>query len=264
MGETILDITKKRIVYELPGMEDLAVRRGIEYRQSAAGPLTLDLYYPPAAEALRPAVVIVLGYRDAGVKTFFGCQFREMGMIVSWCRLFAASGMIGVAYETENPADDAPAVLRWLKENGHAFGIDGNRVGIWTSSGNAPVALSVLMDGHARCGVICYGITIDLDGATGVAGSAAQFHFANPTAGRRVEDLPRDTPLFIARAGRDQFTGLNEALDSFVAAALRCNLPLTFVNHPAGPHGFDYDDDSEASRNIIRAILSFLRANLDA
>jgi hypothetical protein len=56
--------------------------------------------------------------------------------------------------------------------------------------------------------------------------------------------------------------GLNEALDRFVAKALPCNLPITFVNHPMAPHAFDLFDDSDTSREIIRRILAFLQFHL--
>jgi hypothetical protein len=252
------EIAMKRVVHEIPGMRDLTVRRGVEYNAS----LSLDLYYPAGPEATRPAVVIVLGYPDVGVTSPFGCQFREMGMFVSWAELFAASGIVGVLYETRHPADDVTAVLSFLRTNAAALGIDETRIGLWANSGHVPVALSVLMEGRVRCGVLCYGFTLDQNGSTGVAQAAAQYHFANPLAGRRVEDLPQDTALFIARAGREQFAGLNEALDAFVTVALRRNLRLTLMNHATGLHGFDLADDTEASRQVIRQILKFLRENL--
>ena len=207
-------------------------------------------------------MVIVLGYADAGVPLFFGCQFREMGMYVSWAQLFAASGIAGVLYETSNPAEDAKSVLERLCENASDLAIDPQRIGVWSASGNVPTALAVLMEGKARCGALCYGFTLDLDGSAAVASGAVQYHFANPVAGRRVEDFPKPTPLFIARAGQDQFPGVKESIDVFVAAALRCNLPLTVMNHPTGPHGFDFADDSAASRQMIRAILAFFKENL--
>jgi dienelactone hydrolase len=255
-----VDISKMRVVYQLPGMEEVEVQRGIEYLCGEAGPLTLDLYRPPAVDQLRAAVVIVLGYPDVGVRTPFGCQFREMGMVVSWGQLFAVSGMFGVVYETRNPEEDVHAVLSYLHANGPTLGIDPARIGVWTCSGNAPVALSVLMEGKARCGVIFYGFTLDLEGATGVATAALQYRFSNPTQGKRVEDLPATTALFLARAGQDQIPGLNQALEHFLAAAVRCNLPVTFVNHPTGPHGFDYMDDSPASKQIIGQAIQFLQA----
>ncbi len=52
------------------------------------------------------------------------------------------------------------------------------------------------------------------------------------------------------------------ALDGFLARALACNLPVTFVNHSTAPHAFDLFDDSEMSREIIGRILAFLRFHL--
>jgi hypothetical protein len=47
-------------------------------------------------------------------------------------------------------------------------------------------------------------------------------------------------------------------LTRFVAKALELNLPVTVANYPDGPHSFDLMDDREASRNMIRQILSFV------
>jgi hypothetical protein len=69
-------------------------------------------------------------------------------------------------------------------------------------------------------------------------------------------------PLFIARAGQEQFPRLNDTIDAFVATALGSNLPLTLVNHPTGPHAFDLFDDSDASRAVIRQVLLFLQSTL--
>ena len=38
---------KKRVVYQIPGMEAVTIRRDVEYRAADAGGLTLDIYYPP-------------------------------------------------------------------------------------------------------------------------------------------------------------------------------------------------------------------------
>jgi hypothetical protein len=103
---------------------------------------------------------------------------------------------------------------------------------------------------------------LDLDGSTAVADAARQFGFVNPCAGKPIEDLPLDIPLFIARAGHDQMPGLNEALDGFLAKALMRNLPITLANHPDAPHAFDLLHDSEMSREIIRQMLGFLRCYL--
>jgi hypothetical protein len=112
--------------------------------------------------------------------------------------------------------------------------------------------------------VFSYGFLLDLDGATDVADAARQFGFANPVAGRAVADLRHDVPLFITRAGRDQFPGMNAAMDRFIRQALIENLPITVVNHAEGPHAFDLFDDSRTSREIVRQTLRFLRRHLTA
>jgi hypothetical protein len=105
-------------------------------------------------------------------------------------------------------------------------------------------------------------LTLDLDGSAVVAEAAKEYGFVNACAGRSVKDLPADVPLYMVRAGRDHFPGLNETMDRFISSALAHNLPVTFVNHHTGPHTFDLDDDSEVSREIIRQALAFLQRNL--
>jgi hypothetical protein len=145
------------------------------------------------------------------------------------------------------------------------FGIDDARIGVWASSGNVPLALSLLMKdaGHSlKCAVLCYGFMLDLDGATATADASASYQFVNPCAGRTIVDVDRDVPLFIARAGQEQFQGLNDSIDRFVAKGLAANLPLTVVNHPRGPHGFDMFHDSAETRAIMEQILGFVRLHL--
>ena len=260
-------ISKKRVVYTLPGVDAVTVRRDEVYRVTDGGPLTMDLYYPP--EALRgartPAVLFVTGFNDAGALRMLGCRLKDMGSYVSWGQLAAASGLLGITYTNSDPAADVRAVLDHLRQNAAALEIDETRVGVWSCSGHVPTALSVLMQDageRLRCAVLCYGYMLDFDGSTGTAAAARQFGFANPCAGKTVADLRRDLPLFIARAGQDLMPGLNDALDRFMIQALACNLPVSCVNHSTAPHAFDIMDDSDTSREIIRQILAFMQFHL--
>lgn len=261
-------ISKKTVVYRIPGMEDVNVRRDLEYSASGAGALTMDLYYPLGGRAgtRLPAVIFVSGYSDRGMQAFLGCKLKEMGSYISWGQLTAASGMVAITYSPLEPASDAQALLRYVRQNAEALGIDEDRIGVWACSGNVPNALSVLLSeagGGLKLAVLFYGYMLDLDGAENVASASKTFGFANPAAGKAVEDFPRDLPLFLARAGQDT-PQLNETIDSFVAEALARNLPLSVVNHPGAPHAFDLFDDSEATREIVRQALSFMRLHLQA
>lgn len=58
---------------------------------------------------------------------------------------------------------------------------------------------------------------------------------------------------------------MNDSIDRFVNEAVVGNIPLTFVNHPTGVHGFDNkESEAERSREIIREALAFLRTHLGA
>ncbi len=261
------DISKKKVVYEMPGMDAVTIRRDVEYRKTDSDILTMDIYYPSDLKsgARTPAVIIVTGYPDLGFETVVGCKFKEMGSSVSWGQLMAATGLAAITYTNREPAADLHALLDYVQQNSESLGIDETRIGLWSSSGNVPLALSILIreaQEYLKCAVLCYGYTLDLEGATNVAEMSKAVGFVNPCAGSLVDDLPKHIPLFIARAGQDELPHLNETLDRFLLKALTCNLPITFVNHAAAPHAFDLLHDSEVTREIIKQVLAFMKFHL--
>lgn len=260
-------ISKRTVVYTLPGADTVSVKRDELDHRADNGPLHLDLYRPPdaAPDARLPAVLVVAGYPDDGYTRFVGCSFTETGWSVSWGRLLAASGMVAVIYTNREPAADAEAVLSHLRSASVSLGIDGDRLALLATSGCVPTSLWLLAQEAGktlRCSVMISGYMLDLDASTAVADASRSFGFANPGAGMTVDDLPPDVPLFIARAGRDETPQLNDSIDRFVYRALARNLPTTVVNHATAPHAFDLLDDSETSRDIIRQMLAFMRRHL--
>jgi hypothetical protein len=250
-------------------MDAVRVRADFEFAQRDSASLVFDLYTPPREAGAPPApvVVIVEGYPDPGLKAVFGCRFKEMGSTTSWARLIAASGMAAVAYTNERPEPDLHALLAHLRAHGAHLGIDASRIGVFTTSGHGPLALAQLLrDARERiqCAALLYPYTLDLDGANEVARAARTFGFANACAERGLDDFARDIPLFVARAGRDELPGLNDALDRFVARALAANLPLVVANLPDAPHAFELSDDGPATAAVVDEVLAFLRARLYA
>jgi acetyl esterase/lipase len=256
----LAEVARKQVVYRIPGMDDVAVRRDVVYKTTAAGPLLMDVYYPPGAtpEARVPIVLIVLGYPDPQ------SGGRMFGPLTSWARLIAMSGMAAGIYGTSTPAEDVHDVFAYVRDNADSLGIDRHRIGVYAASANVSVALTLLMrDADFRCAALLQGYTFDVEGSTAFAEASRQYGFVNATAGRSIDELPTDVPLFVWRAGLEQSPGVNAALDQFAARALARNLPLTFVNHATGPHGADMDDDTDATRRIIRQVLEFLRMHLE-
>jgi len=255
-------VASRRIVYDIPPG---VVRRESSYTAADGSAQALDVYYPPPADNRSlPAVLIVTGYPDAGMQRVFGRVAKDLGSNTSWAELLAASGMAAVTYVNVEPVHDAIAVLEHLRRHAVALGIDSSRIGLWSCSGNVPNALAVLVapTGQAiRCAALLYGYTLDLDGST-IVKEMSVFGFVTPANGHTVTDVPSDVPLLVVRAGRDEMPRLNENLDMFIAHAIRCNLPITVVNHRAGDHAFDAVNDTVETRSIIRQVVTFLAERL--
>jgi hypothetical protein len=261
------EIATRTIVLDVPGTDAVVVvSHDIPYAVVGDERMTIDVYAPAGSARHEPvpAVIFVTGYSDEGARRILGCNLKDMASYVSWARLMAASGLAAITYTTRRPSTDVHSVLAHLRQHAASLGIDDERLGIWSCSGNVPNALSVLMEQYpgVKCAALCYGYTMDLDDATSVAEAATTFRFTNACVGRPIEDLPRDVPMFVARAGQDEMPNLNETLDRFITRAFALNLPVTATNHHTGPHAFDIVDDSDASRAVIRQIVTFMRFHL--
>jgi hypothetical protein len=218
------EVATRRVLYEIPGMESVRVERST-FPGANGEPLPLEIY-----EATHPlgdcVVALVEGVPDAGFEKHVGCKFMEMEWTIDMARLIAASGMTAITHSNREAEPDAIALMKH-------FGAKYRKVGMWSTSGNGPVAL--VAASHAAAAVLNNPIT---------------------------KDFCPDTPLFIIRAGRDETPGLNAALDAFTAKAILENKPLTLVNFPDAPHSFELALDVPETRRILQQGLDFLRAHL--
>jgi acetyl esterase/lipase len=267
------EIERMRVVYQLPGMEQVPVRKDIIYKTVGGEALKMDVYYPldvPSGER-RPAVLLVHG----GSRAESVEHIKASGPYVSWGQLIAASGHIVVVFKhrtdegytrLQEAGSDVEDLIHYVRNNGASLHIDAERLCLWVfSQGGIHGLPAVLRDtpDYIRCIVAYYsGMSIM---------NPKYFHFSaqeealfkefSPVYHLRQVDASKVAPMFIARAGRDR-ASLNEALDEFVAVACERNIPFTLMNHPAGEHGFDLLNDDARSREIIRATLAFLSEHL--
>jgi hypothetical protein len=254
------DPTTKPVVHTIPGAADIVVERDLPYTTDPT-PLTFDLYRPLDAAAPGPMVVCVTGLPDPGVVQVLGKPLKDWTSYIDWARLIAASGIAAITYRNRVPAD-IHALVRHLRANAGALGLDPARLGVWSASGNVPTALAVIAHERPACAALLYGYLLDLDGATTVAEASARYYFAVPPVS--LDALPPDRPLLIVRAGRDATPGLDATLLAFIAAARARQLAVTLLDLPDAPHAFDLVDDSPATHIAIEDILAFLRRNLGA
>lgn len=261
-------LIRMEIVYRVPGMAEVAVRRDVPYAAPGGEALTMDVYRPPGepAGSRWPAVLMIHG----GPVPRLGA--KNMGVFKSYGRLLAASGFAAVTFNHRflgpdrllDAASDVKAAGEYVLEHADDLGIDAKRIAVWAFSGGGPF-LSLFLSGDSleTRAVVAYYAALDLQekapGSTAAVSDETRRDFS-PV--RHLEQRAgRVPPILVARAGLD-IPFLNAGIDCFVATALATNACLDVLNHPTGRHGFDILDDDARSKEIIARTLEFLRVRL--
>jgi dienelactone hydrolase len=246
------DPRRKSVVLTISGMDEVEVRRDLEYRSVGDHRLEADVYLPPGLrdDDRVPAVIFVHG--DGPPEYLRGA--KEWGQYTSWGRLAAACGLIGITFEhrsserrtrLEDATSDVLELVTFVRQGGARGHVDVDRLGVWVASAGPPAVLPWILQERppfVRCVAGLYGV---MDTATEALAGA---------------DLPAP-PMLVARAGLDT-PDINDSIDAFVAAAVARNMELDLLTHPAGRHAFDILDDDERSREIVAMTLAFFRRHL--
>jgi acetyl esterase/lipase len=254
---------EKRIVYSVPGMENIPVRKDLTYKNADGQTLTADVYLP--AEDKRtpnPVVILIHGGVPPGVHP------KDWGVFVSWGQLIGASGMAAVTFNHRllwNNGFDAASLaaatqdlsdlLGFLRDTAASLSIDASRVGLMAFSAGAPLLTETITKptDPVRCLVGFYPY---LGPPLTSPNEAPRFSALDSL--RLAGKLP---PMFVAKAGRDQPT-LNASIDAFVDQAKTRDVDVRLIEHPEGVHGFDIWNDDDTSREIIRQAVQFMRKYL--
>ncbi len=228
------DVTTYPVVYQVPGMSAVTARTGVVYAKGAEGDLKADIYLPSPApkEARWPAVVFVNGV---------GGKLNEWEIYRSWARLVAAHGMVGVTAETERGSTGAnlASLVERLRGDAASFGIDPERIALWSCSANVPTAYAYLME-KAPEGV-----------------KAAVVYYGNAAGAAPRKDLP----VFYVMAGRDG-PELNAAIRALWGRAIEAGAPWTMVSAPRLTHAFDGLDEGAESKALVKQTVAFLAERL--
>jgi hypothetical protein len=260
--------TETSLVYKAPGMENVIIKGDIEYSSEQETRLTVDMYYPPGFnfESILPAVLVVFGFSNDIQKKFIGSRFKDMSWYRSWGKLIAASGMAALLYETDSPEKDLDILLQFLQDRADDFNIDRNRLGMYSCSGNAPLALVNCMDKtkrYFRCAAFYYGYLLmtDQKNIQEIESLSEKFGFSAPKLNADLK-LRDDLPLLIVRVGLEANPHLNSSIDHFISKAVNQNLQIDFINYREGQHGFDAYDNNAQSREIIKKTIDFWKFHL--
>ena len=266
------DRASRRVVYQIPGMDEVQVRAGITYKKVENGDLKLDIYLPPDLQAneRRPAILFVHGEPWTTEAVRFDAL--ATGQYISWGRLVAASGWIGVPFEHRNSracialpevASDLDDLIAFARTQ--IPEADPDRLVLWVCSGGGAYGLraAIRHSVYVCCAAVYYAFLEPLSYRAIIAPEVSDEtlrEFSPITAlGQEGITIP---PVLIARAGKDH-AELNETIDHFTAEALRQNIALDLLNYADGQHSFEILDDTEQSRYIIQQTLAFMRLHAD-
>lgn len=264
------EFVHKRIVYSVPGMEQIKARKDVTYKRVQVAELKMDLYSPAGSQsgARRPAVIFIHGGR---VPPNLRTKPKDWAVYVSFGQLAAASGYVGVTfnhrfYAWESLSDsqsDVADLIAYVRNNADSLGVDKDRIVLWAVSAGGLFLSQPLSDppSYIRCLVAYYPVMDlqDMRKQTPASVSDETLREFSPVhhLSKNKKGMP---PIFVARAGLDEAV-LNAGIDRFIQTALANNVTIDLMNHANGHHGFDIDDDNDRSRDIIKRTLEFIKAH---
>jgi dienelactone hydrolase len=253
-----------KLIYDTPGMYTVIVET-VQYPtiNGKTETLSMDIFYPPDRQPgeLLPAVILVNGFafsRDIGKRTF--------KWYPSWGRLIASSGLIAVAYDTQN-AGDLEAVIGYIQQKGTDLGIDGSRVGFFSTSSHGGLASSFAFQEdreYLKFAVFYYAYILTPDNFYREA-----FNRGCASSGCLGDELPdvkqlrNDLPVLVVRCGKDAYDS-REVIDHFNQLATEAGVPLTLIKFDEAGHGFDLsilmsEDYTNKAIKIIQQTLEFMK-----
>ncbi len=263
----VKDVAGKRIVYQVPGMQRVAVKRNLIYKRVVERELEMDVYQPKVVRQRVPAVLFIHGGRiPANILT----TPKDWAVYVSLGQLVAASGFVGVTFnhrfytweslpDSQNDVMDA---IKYVREHAATLGVDPDMIILWAISAGGIFLSQPLRDRPSYLSsIVAYYAELDLQNERASApASVTDETLRDFSPVHHLEKVAGGPPIFIARAGLDD-KSLNAGLDHFVQVALNNNISLELLNHPTGHHGFDIEDNNSRSREILKRTIEFLKTH---
>lgn len=265
-------VASKPLVYAVAGMDKVQVERDLVYKHAGSKDLKMDIYRPGDAPMKLPAILFIHGgFLPPNLRT----EPKDWRIFSDYGRLVAASGFVGVTFNhrlyeswmsVENSTSDLADAIAYVRNHADSYGVDKDRIVLWAFSGGGPLLSLAIRDPqpYIRCMVSYYALLDLLESEKESRGTLSEQSLLefSPLHQLQVSTRPI-APLFIARMGQDH-PNITASVDHYITAALARNMTLTVSNDPRGQHGFDVEDDTDASRAVIQETMEFVKVHAAA
>lgn len=233
------DVRHWGVVLDNENAPKVIVQENIQYFTDDKASLHFDLYMPPAYQQkqLLPAVIFLNGIGDQAGEPVV----KSWEIYRSWPKLMAAEGFMGISMETDGSRvqESLQALFDYLDKEGHRYGIDASRLGVYAASANTNQSGQYLMKANAYKGI-----------------KAAVLYYGTAPAAPFRKDLP---VLFFIAEGDVR----GNAYQAIWADVLKNKAPWTITMGSDLPHAFDALTNNELARTAIKATISFWKNHLE-
>lgn len=228
------------VIYQIPEMEKVNVKKDITYKKNESTELMLDIYYPEENRSKVKPYPVILIHGSTPDKSF-----KDRDYFTSWGRLVAASGFSAVTFNWRyaTSPDDISNLIAYVRKHADELGI--------SSDGMSVIAFSAGVEN---------GVRETLSSDYGFIDGIAAYYGKLPVSvldNMQGKELP---PMLIARAGLDKYFPA-DCNEEFIKKADSLGCEVTEIIHPKGVHGFDVFTDDDRTREIIKETLEFIEAN---
>jgi acetyl esterase/lipase len=268
--KTFEEIVNAPLVLEKPGTARVKVTTDLRYHPAVNDAnLLMDVYSPLDVKPGERRPVLMFVHGGAGSES----RPKDWGIYKGWGRLAGASGLVGVTFTHRlnfpkpllaESGGDVAAAIDYVRANAAKLGADPDRICLAAYSAGGPLLTLAYEEKrpYIRCVVAVYAF-LDIQQSSlhrdnEPAERVKQYSMIEHLGEKRAKELP----MLIARAGLDAIPTMNDSIDRFIARAIRENANVTVMNHPAGVHGFDNQNDDDRSREIMEFLLTFARRHL--
>jgi dienelactone hydrolase len=213
-----------------PGPSHVTVAKDVQYGRSDAVSLRMDVYRPSGATTTkRPALIFF--NRATGAD-------RSQPFYAAWASAAASRGLVAVLPDLRDGSQpsDFQALVTYLTTRGAELGIDREALAVYAGSGNVYSAFPVVEDPRQTA-----------------IKAAVMYYGTGP-----ITEFRRDLPVLYVRAGLDR-PDVNKDITTLAALGVSQNAPVTLLNHPSGYHGFEMNNDDDATRDVMEQTIAFVR-----